>query len=117
MVKKHRILISQFCTSRTKVVRIGAFGVILSNDVLVCGGVSANKQPLNSCDLLKDKSAWIFDKSELENDMIFSAAAPSPFKDWFITGGYQGKYVFAQCLAKKLFFLAFSLIYISGDMI
>ena len=79
--------------------------MILGNDVLICGGVAANKQPLKTCDNLKDKSAWEFDKIELKRDMTFSAAAPSPFKDWYVTGGYEGKYLLTySALQKTLFF-------------
>ena len=65
-----------------------------TDDVLTCGGVDMNKRPLLTCDILRRKSYWEFDVSNLEESRTFAATAPSPYKDWFVTGGFAGVYNF-----------------------
>ena len=74
--------------------RIGGFGMKFTDDVLICGGVDINKRPLLTCDILKRKSYWEFDVSKLEESRTNAATAPSPYKDWFVTGGFVGVHDF-----------------------
>ena len=56
--------------------------------------MNAAKRSIRMCDLLIDKTIWDSDSVKLKQSKgrIFAAAAPTPYKDWFVTGGYQGKY-------------------------
>ena len=74
-----------------------------TDDVLVCGGVDVNKRPLLTCDILKRKSYWEFDVSKLEESRTNAATAPSPYKDWFVTGGFVGVYNFIFWIFKDWF--------------
>ena len=65
-----------------------------TDDVLICGGVDINKRPLLTCDILRMNSYWEFDVSKLEESRTNAATAPSPYKDWFVTGGFVGVYNF-----------------------
>ena len=68
--------------------RLGAFAVGYKKDIMVCGGISATRTALKTCDILYDMARWKFDFKKL-NSRAFAASSQSPYNDWFITGGFM----------------------------
>ena len=70
--------------------RLGSFAVAFNKDIMVCGGISTSRTALQSCDLLQDLSRWKFNQKTIKN-RSFAASSQSPYRDWFITGGFITK--------------------------
>ncbi len=56
---------------------------------MICGGINQFQVPYETCDLLKGKSRWILNYiTDSAISRTFAASGQSPFKDFFVTGGF-----------------------------